>query len=126
LEFKLHRLQFINLAEKGVEHQAEAVNYARTHLSQFVTRHEREIQNLMGALLFLPQGLPTSPYSHLLDPYVWVEIHEVFMKDACALLGQSVDSPLSVCINAGCTALPALLNIKQVRCFNLKLKPISD
>jgi E3 ubiquitin-protein transferase RMND5 len=102
------------LVEKGVEHQAEAVNYARTHLSKFVNRHEREIQNLMGALLFLPQGLPKSPYSHLLDPYVWVEIHEVFMKDACALLGQSVDSPLSVCINAGCTALPALLNIKQV------------
>ncbi|KAF4518343.1 hypothetical protein B566_EDAN007070 [Ephemera danica] len=114
LEFKLHRLQFIGLVQQGIEQQAAAVSYARTHFTQFVARHDREIQSLMGSLLFLPQGLPSSPYSHLLDPHLWVEIHEVFMRDACALLGLSVDSPLSVCINAGCAALPALLNIKQV------------
>ena len=29
-------------------------------------------------------------------------------------MGLSVESPLAVAVNAGCTALPALLNIKQV------------
>ena len=39
---------------------------------------------------------------------------DVFIKDACSLLGINKDSPLSVVINTGCTALPALLNLKQV------------
>ncbi|XP_069671462.1 E3 ubiquitin-protein ligase RMND5A isoform X2 [Periplaneta americana] len=114
LEFKLHRLQFIALIQRGPPGQAEAIHYARTHFQQFVGRHEKEIQNLMGMFLYLPHGISSSPYSHLLDPNLWVEIYDVFTRDACSLLGLSVDSPLSVCINAGCTALPALLNIKQV------------
>ena len=28
-------------------------------------------------------------------------------------MGLSIESPLAVAVNAGCTALPALLNIKQ-------------
>ncbi|XP_063987024.1 E3 ubiquitin-protein ligase RMND5A isoform X1 [Diachasmimorpha longicaudata] len=114
LEFKLHRLQFIRLVEQGPSSQAEAVMYARKHLTQFVNRHEKEVQSLMGTLLYLPNGIQSSPYSHLLDPTLWLDIHDVFTKEACTLLGLSVDSPLSVCVNAGCTALPALLNIKQV------------
>ncbi|KAJ9579561.1 hypothetical protein L9F63_004746 [Diploptera punctata] len=114
LEFKLHRLQFIDLIQRGPAGQADAIQYARTHFQQFVHRHEKEIQNLMGMFLYLPHGINSSPYSHLLDPNLWVEIYDVFTRDACSLLGLSVDSPLSVCINAGCTALPALLNIKQV------------
>ncbi|XP_046386792.1 E3 ubiquitin-protein ligase RMND5A [Ischnura elegans] len=114
LEFKLHRLQFVGLVRDGPSRQAEAVQYARTHFPQFVQRHDKEIQSLMGTLLYLPQGIKQSPYNHLLDPNLWVEICDVFTRDACTLLGLSVDSPLSVCINSGCTALPALLNIKQV------------
>ncbi|KAG8033876.1 hypothetical protein G9C98_008357 [Cotesia typhae] len=114
LEFKLHRLQFIRLVQQGPSSQAEAVMYARKNLTQFVTRHEKEVQSLMGTLLYLPNGIQSSPYSHLLDPNLWLDIHDVFTKEACTLLGLSVDSPLSVCVNAGCTALPALLNIKQV------------
>ncbi|XP_008561091.1 E3 ubiquitin-protein ligase RMND5A isoform X1 [Microplitis mediator] len=114
LEFKLHRLQFIRLVQQGPSSQAEAVMYARKNLTQFVSRHEKEVQSLMGTLLYLPNGIQSSPYSHLLDPNLWLDIHDVFTKEACTLLGLSVDSPLSVCVNAGCTALPALLNIKQV------------
>jgi hypothetical protein len=55
-----------------------------------------EIQNLMGMFLYLPHGISSSPYSHLLDPNLWVEIYDVFTRDACSLLGLSVDSPLSV------------------------------
>lgn len=114
LEFKLHRLQFVRLVEQGPSSQAEAVMYARKNLTQFVSRYEKEVQSLMGTLLYLPNGIQSSPYSHLLDPTLWLDIHDVFTKEACTLLGLSVDSPLSVCVNAGCTALPALLNIKQV------------
>ncbi|XP_011707300.1 PREDICTED: protein RMD5 homolog A isoform X5 [Wasmannia auropunctata] len=114
LEFKLHRLHFIRLVQQGPSMQREAILYARQNLTQFVGRYEKEVQSLMGTLLYLPHGIHQSPYSHLLDPTLWLEIHDVFTKEACTLLGLSVDSPLSVCINAGCTALPALLNIKQV------------
>ena len=51
---------------------------------------------------------------------LWHEIADLFAKDACALMGLSIESPLSVAVNAGCTALPALLNIKQVNLVQLK------
>jgi hypothetical protein len=38
-------------------------------------------------------------------------------QEACAMLGLSTESLLSVSVNAGCIALPALLNIKQVTTF---------
>lgn len=41
LEFKLHRLQFISLIQKGENTQTEAINYARTHFYKFVHRHEK-------------------------------------------------------------------------------------
>jgi hypothetical protein len=113
LEMKLHKLRFIELIRSG-HSRLEAVNYARTHFPQFVEGHEREIQTLMGALMFSGPRLEDSPYAHLLDDALWHEISDMFVKDACALMGLSIDSPLSVVVNAGCTALPALLNIKQV------------
>ncbi|XKL59316.1 hypothetical protein PGB90_000332 [Kerria lacca] len=122
LEFKLHQLQFISLIEKGMSHQAEAMQYARTYLRDFVVTHEKEIQNLMGTFLYLPQGLSGSPYAHYLTPTLWAEINELFMRDACNYLGLSIDSPLSICVNAGCTALPALLNIKYV----MQLRQVSS
>jgi hypothetical protein len=50
----------------------------------------------MGVLAFIPYGVHNSPYKKLFDPILWTEICEVFVKDACALLGFSVESPLSV------------------------------
>ncbi|XP_065562503.1 E3 ubiquitin-protein ligase RMND5A-like isoform X2 [Artemia franciscana] len=55
-----------------------------------------------------------SPYHHHLYPLVWADVSETFMRDACTLLGLSIDSPLAVCVNAGCVTLPALLKMKQV------------
>lgn len=114
LEFKLHRLHFLNLVSEGSGKQSEALNYVRKHFPPYVNQHETDIQNLMGVLAYLPYGVHTSPYKKLFDPLLWTEICEVFMKDACALLGFSVESPLSVCVNVGSISLPALLNIKQV------------
>lgn len=115
LEFKLHRLMFIELVRQGASKQEEIIAYARQNFPLFAAQHEAaDIQALMGSLLYIRQGIVDSPYSYLLDPIHWVDICDLFTRDACALLGLSVDSPLSACINAGCTALPALLNIKQV------------
>ena len=50
----------------------------------------------MGSLLYLRQGIEKSPYSYLLDPIYWEEICDIFVRDSCALMGMSVESPLSV------------------------------
>lgn len=113
LEFKLHRLRFIDLLKQGPSHQSHALQYSR-NFEAFADRHTRDLQILMGSMLYLQQGIENSPYSHLLAPIYWDEICDVFTRDACTLLGMSVESPLSVSIRAGCLALPPLLNIRQV------------
>jgi len=113
LEMKLHKLRFIELL-RNEQNKMDAIKYARTYFPQFVSGHEREIQALMGALMFAGTRLEHSPYAHLLDDSLWHEISDMFVKDACALMGLSIESPLTVAVNAGATALPSLLNIKQV------------
>ncbi|XP_047713015.1 E3 ubiquitin-protein transferase RMND5B isoform X1 [Prionailurus viverrinus] len=113
LEFKLHRLHFIRLLASGPEKQLEALSYAR-HFQPFARLHQREIQVMMGSLVYLRLGLEKSPYCHLLDNSHWAEICETFTRDACSLLGLSVESPLSVSFASGCVALPVLMNIKAV------------
>ncbi|VEN42587.1 unnamed protein product [Callosobruchus maculatus] len=114
LEFMLHRLKFIELLKQGALYQTEAISYARTHFRKFVRRHEKDIQTLMGMLLYIPNGISASPYGSILGTEMWMEIYELFMRDACQMLGVCVNSPLTTCINAGCIAVPALHNIKQV------------
>nr|KAF6481834.1 required for meiotic nuclear division 5-like protein B [Molossus molossus] len=113
LEFKLHRLHFIHLLAGGLNKQLEALSYAR-HFQPFAQLHQREIQVMMGSLVYLRLGLEKSPYCHLLDNSHWAEICETFTRDACSLLGLSVESPLSVSFASGCVALPVLMNIKAV------------
>lgn len=55
-----------------------------------------EIKRLMGCFLFAQRGLERSPYSDLLDPWHWTEVADLFAKDACKLLGLSLESPLEV------------------------------
>ena len=118
LEFKLHRLQFIEYLNHGVNKQSELIEYARKNFQRLALRHEKEVQSLMGSLTYLKTGLLESPYNHLLDPTNWIDICEIFTRDACALLGMSYESPLSVAFNSGCIALPALLNLRQVMLQN--------
>lgn len=114
LEFKLHRLAFLQIISKGISAQAEAIAYARNNFHKFIDRFENDIPNLMGCFIYLPSGIENSPYKHLISTEMWTEASYVFLKDACHTLGISKNSALSVVINVGCTALPALLNIKQV------------
>lgn len=114
LEFKLHRLAFLQIIKGGLDAQNEAINYARNNLSKFVSKYQKDFQVLMGCLLYLKIGLENSPYKYLMRDEMFVEAADVFLKDACNLSGINRDSPLTVIINAGCVALPALLNLKQV------------
>ena len=50
LEFKLHRLAYLQLLEKGITAQAEAIAYSRAHFNKFMGRFDKEIQALMGCL----------------------------------------------------------------------------
>lgn len=110
LEFKLHRLKFIDLIHKG--HHREALEYSR--IFPKFDGHMKEIQRLMCSFAFLKQGLINSPYSDLLDPVNWIEVSDQLTKDACFLLGLSMNSPLEISVTAGCIALPTLLQIRQV------------
>lgn len=113
LEFKLHRLKFLGIINKGPSHQYEALQYSRKFQS-FAKGHSAEIQQLMGCFLYIRQGLSSSPYASLLSESMWDDVHSTFAHDACKLLGLSVDSPLHSAFIAGCQALPALLAIKSV------------
>ncbi|KAG2455277.1 FGFR4 factor, partial [Polypterus senegalus] len=104
LEFRLHRLYFISLLSGGMKNQAEALQYAR-HFQPFATQHQRDIQILMGSLVYLRIGIENSPYRHLLENGNWSDICTIFTRDACALLGLSVESPLSVSIIISCTII---------------------
>lgn len=85
-----------------------------THFQAALFTHSTEVQQLMACLLYSRTGLENSPYASLLDPVHWLDICDIFAKDACALLGLSLESPLQVCVTAGCVALPSLLQLRQV------------
>ena len=125
LELRLHKLKFVELLRAGSK--LAAITYARQNFPAFVEGQEREVQGLMCAVMYAGPGLADSPYGHLLDPSHWTDIGDLFLRDACALLGLSVESPLAVAVNAGCVALPALLKClcHEHWSFSLPWKPAS-
>lgn len=98
LEFKLHQIVFLDILNSG--DQFEAVVYARTNFSRFADK-QKEIQSTMGMLLYPPNIMQMR-----------TEVIDQFIKDSCL----SDDDMLSVCVNVGCKALPALLEIKHAIC----------
>lgn len=107
------------ILSQGINAQSEALKYARTHFAKFVNIFQKDIQILMGALMYLPVGIENSPYRTLIAPEMWIEVRnylsiyccclyfpfkaaDTFLKDACQTLGIIKDSPLSIVTNAGC------------------------
>lgn len=118
LEFKLHRLAYIQILTNGVALQGEAIAYARTHFKKFTDRFEKEIQMLMGCLIYLPMGYENTPYNQLFDKSMWVDAADAFLRESCDIIGVSKDSSLEIIVNSGCYALPLLLNLKQIMMRN--------
>jgi hypothetical protein len=121
LEFDLCRLRFVWLFHGGNEPQTPmpirrqaALEYARQEFSNFMPRHLREIQQLMGAMAFSP-NLEASPYRHLFNNQnSWSDVAQSFTKEFCSLLGLSADSPLYIAATAGAIALPTLLKLQTI------------
>ncbi|XP_077224235.1 protein RMD5 homolog [Tasmannia lanceolata] len=111
LELELHRLQFVEILQKGSRN--EALNYVRTYLAPFASTHMTEIQKLMACLLWIGR-LDDSPYAEFLSPTHWERLAEEVARQFCSLLGQSYESPLSVAIAAGFQGLPTLLKLANV------------
>lgn len=114
LEFELHRLTFLQIISRGMPGQTEAILYARNNFYKFVDHFEHEIPKLMGCFIYLPLGIENSPYKHLTSTDMWTKASCVFLKDACHTLRIRKNSDLSMVIDSGCTALTALLAIKQM------------
>eukprot|EP00899_Mesostigma_viride_P012038 jgi/Mesvir1/20835/Mv07929-RA.1 len=111
LEFHLHKLRFVDcLRTQG---RVEALGYARAHLSKFASSHMREVQRLMGCLLWADR-LESSPYADLLSEKHWSDATLGFMHDYCFVARQPFESPLCVCVTAGAVALPMLLKLASV------------
>lgn len=118
LEFKLHRLAYLQLLNQGVSAQSEAIAYARTHFKKFTTSFEKDVQVLMGCLIYVPYGYENTPYSHLFSDDMWVNAADSFLTESCDIIGVNKDSSLEIIINSGCYALPALMNLKQIMVKN--------
>lgn len=48
LEFKLHRMAFINILKQKPDNQNEAIAYARANFQPFVKRHEKGMFTLIS------------------------------------------------------------------------------
>eukprot|EP00882_Tetradesmus_deserticola_P013141 GHRQ01013934.1.p1 GENE.GHRQ01013934.1~~GHRQ01013934.1.p1 ORF type:complete len:322 (+),score=158.98 GHRQ01013934.1:2-967(+) len=111
-EFRLHALSFLSLLT-GTS-TAAALSYAQQHFGPFKARHMRDIQRLMGCLLFCDRQPADTPYADLLSPTRWEEVAQEFARQACSLMGQAYDSPLAVAVAAGGAALPPLLKLNTM------------
>eukprot|EP01112_Ceratiomyxa_fruticulosa_P022953 TRINITY_DN8579_c0_g3_i1.p1 TRINITY_DN8579_c0_g3~~TRINITY_DN8579_c0_g3_i1.p1 ORF type:complete len:459 (+),score=99.44 TRINITY_DN8579_c0_g3_i1:244-1620(+) len=124
LEFKLHRLQFVQLLASG--QQGEALQYARKHFSEFSHTHMSEIQKLMGSFVYTSR-LTSSPYSNIFHPThlpsLWADVEHTFQKDSCSMIGLSQESPLYVAITAGWKALPTFIKLASFQVLLPKATP---
>eukprot|EP00039_Didymoeca_costata_P006274 m.88801 g.88801 ORF g.88801 m.88801 type:complete len:375 (+) comp13189_c0_seq2:84-1208(+) len=111
LEFKLRSLQFINLLQSAS--RSASLKYAQDHFVIFGQSHIKEIQRLMSCFLFR-NNLESSTYADLVDPVRWFEVHELLVKDCSRISDMPVETPLEVCINSGCIALPKLLKVATI------------
>lgn len=122
LEFELGKLQFVWLFQGGSdselnisdESRTRAIQYARDTFTNFRGRYLREVQQLLGAMVFCP-NLYDSPYRSIFyDQSAWKNAANSFTREFCSLLGLSADSPLYVAATAGATALPVLLKLQTI------------
>ncbi|KAL0422468.1 UNVERIFIED_CONTAM: protein RMD5 [Sesamum latifolium] len=111
LELKLHKLHFVDILQN--RSRSDALKYARIYLAPLASYHMKEIQKLMGSLLWAGK-LDKSPYANLVDPIHWEKLAEELMLTYCNFAGQSFRDPLNVAVAAGAEGLPTLLKLANV------------
>jgi len=112
LEFKLHSLHFVDLIRQ--HERPLAISYAQQHFSKFGGTHIQEIKRLMTCLLYTWERLLQSPYADLTDPIRWFEATEFCVRENAVFAGLPAESPLALCVDAGCAALPKLIKVAAV------------
>ncbi|KAF7724076.1 hypothetical protein EC973_001409 [Apophysomyces ossiformis] len=110
LEFNLHRLRFIQLAEEN--RYMDAVAYSRQYFGQFADKHFSEIKRLMTSTIM--SKMERSPYADLRSPTLWADIRLEFQRDFCSLHAMSAQSPLYTSVLVGTTALPVILKLHKI------------
>jgi len=118
LEFELCKLQYVwlfkgpavnGLPDDERNGRAGALLYAREHFGRFQSRHLKEIQQLINAMVFAP-NLVDSPYKGIfLTDSAFTDVAASFTREFCSLLGLSAESPLYIAATAGALALPQLM-----------------
>jgi len=102
LEFNVRLQEYIEFVRKG--EKAEAVKYARKHLSTDQPEHLDLVKHVMGLLAF-PVDTQLEPYKQLLDPNGWKQLIHLFRTENYKLHQLSNQSVLSVCLQAGLASL---------------------
>lgn len=128
LEFRVRRLHFLTLIDQ--RRPLDAVREARVHLGPFCAAYDSrqrsrvagtdespplldQLKRLMGALAYAHVGVSRSPYAPLAARGQWLEVAELFVREAYRLYGARADSPLHVVVTAGCKAAPLLANMRR-------------
>ncbi|KAL6517558.1 hypothetical protein OROMI_033259 [Orobanche minor] len=111
IELKIHRLHFIQILQN--RSRSEALKYAKTHLAPFALHHMRDVQKLMGSLLWAGR-VDKSPYADLANPVHWDKLADEIVEMFLDFSGQPLRDPLSVAVGAGGQGLPTLLKLANV------------
>lgn len=110
LEFRLHRLAYLQILERG--EREEALNYARKHFSEF-PEHIESVQKLMTCLLYA-SSLKDSPYKEMVTAAHRDDIERSLSREYCRAQGLSRDSSLVTVVRCGTKAIPTLLKASRV------------
>jgi translation elongation factor EF-G len=109
LEFELHKMRFVQLLQTADFDQVRTYLANLRQYSITTGQCKEAVNELMGALLFFQRDLTVSPYKHLLEPHLWLQLSDLFMQQAFQQVGLAQDSPLYVVMKIGFQALPALM-----------------
>lgn len=110
LEFRLHRLAYLQILESG--DRTEALHYARRHFSAF-PEHINSVQKLMTCLLYV-SSLSESPYKDMVSAAHRDDIERALSREYCRAQGFSLDSSLVTVVRCGTKAIPTLLKASRV------------
>lgn len=110
LEFRLHCLAFMQIAQRGDRN--DALEYARSRLSAF-PQHIGIVQKLMTSLLFVDR-LDSSPYKDLIHPSRRDDIERSLSREYCRAQGLTRDSLLLTVTRCGTKAIPLLFKASRV------------
>lgn len=110
LEFRLHRLAYLQILERGA--RTEALEYAQKHFSKF-PEHISSVQKLMTCLLYA-SALSDSPYADMVSAAHRDNIERALSREYCRAQGLAVDSSLVTVVRCGTKAIPMLLKASRI------------